>query len=127
MASPCQPLYRGPHGCTSGFCRAWQLTRPARQPTINRGPNLNPWRRDPFMSKLTGKTALITGGGSGIGLESARLLLAEGAHVAITGRDGGKLQRAAQNLGGERVYCHAADVGNTDQVLALVEETTKRL
>ena len=44
--------------------------------------------------KLTGKKALITGGNSGIGLATARLFVAEGAEVAITGRDQKTLDEA---------------------------------
>jgi short-subunit dehydrogenase involved in D-alanine esterification of teichoic acids len=39
------------------------------------------------MMKLTGKKVLITSGNSGIGLGTARFFIAEGAQVAITGRD----------------------------------------
>ena len=49
---------------------------------------------------LQGKTALVTGGNSGIGLATARLMLAQGARVAITGRDRAKLDEAAAELGG---------------------------
>jgi NAD(P)-dependent dehydrogenase (short-subunit alcohol dehydrogenase family) len=49
--------------------------------------------------KLTGKKALITGGNSGIGLATARLFVAEGAQVAITGRDQKKLDEALAELG----------------------------
>jgi len=48
--------------------------------------------------KLTGKKALITGGNSGIGLATARLFIAEGAQVAITGRDQRTLDKAVQEL-----------------------------
>jgi NAD(P)-dependent dehydrogenase (short-subunit alcohol dehydrogenase family) len=49
--------------------------------------------------KLTGKKALITGGNSGIGLATARLFVAEGAQVAITGRDQKTLDEAIAELG----------------------------
>jgi NAD(P)-dependent dehydrogenase (short-subunit alcohol dehydrogenase family) len=49
--------------------------------------------------KLTGKKALITGGNSGIGLATARLFIAEGAQVAITGRDPKTLDDAVAELG----------------------------
>jgi NADP-dependent 3-hydroxy acid dehydrogenase YdfG len=79
------------------------------------------------MSKLTGKRALITGGGSGIGLAVARLFLREGAKVAITGRDEAKLRRAADGLaGGDRLLYRACDVSEPAQVEAAVKHITER-
>jgi len=49
--------------------------------------------------KLAGKKALVTGGNSGIGLATARLFIAEGAQVAITGRDQKTLDEAVAALG----------------------------
>src|SRR5271155_4667439 len=49
--------------------------------------------------KLSGKKALITGGNSGIGFATARLFVAEGAEVAITGRDQKTLDEAVAELG----------------------------
>jgi NADP-dependent 3-hydroxy acid dehydrogenase YdfG len=80
------------------------------------------------MSRLQSKTALITGGGSGIGLAVARLFLEEGARVAISGRDEKKLQEAARGLNAaDRVVVHAADVADPAQVEALVRDVSRRL
>lgn len=49
--------------------------------------------------RFENKTALVTGGNSGIGLVVAKKLLAEGARVAITGRDRQKLDAAVEELG----------------------------
>ncbi|MCA8908568.1 MAG: SDR family oxidoreductase [Rhodospirillaceae bacterium] len=51
------------------------------------------------MSKLTGKTAVITGGGSGIGLATARRFVAEGAYVYLFGRRQAALDAAVADLG----------------------------
>ena len=51
------------------------------------------------MDRLKGKCALITGGNSGIGLETARQFLREGARVAITGRNPATLDAARKELG----------------------------
>src|SRR6516164_515690 len=59
--------------------------------------------------KLAGKRALITGGNSGIGLATARLFIAEGAEVAITGRDQKTLDEAVAELG-PRARGYRADV-----------------
>jgi NADP-dependent 3-hydroxy acid dehydrogenase YdfG len=80
------------------------------------------------MSKLADKTALITGGGSGIGLATARMFLDEGARVVITGRDEAKLAAASKTLaGGNRLAHYAADVSKVDQVETLVRHATKVL
>jgi NAD(P)-dependent dehydrogenase (short-subunit alcohol dehydrogenase family) len=64
-----------------------------------------------------GKVAVVTGGTSGIGLATARLLLAEGAWVAICGRDEARLARAKEELGGD-VLAMRCDVLVKEQVQA---------
>ncbi|AYG68306.1 glucose 1-dehydrogenase [Rhizobium sp. CCGE531] len=64
---------------------------------------------------LQGKTALITGGSSGIGLAAAKALRANGARVAITGRSQEKLDLAAAEIGGGTLAIRA-DVSSLDDL-----------
>ena len=59
--------------------------------------------------KLEGKTALVTGGGSGIGLAIARRFASEGARVFITGRNSERLAQAVAQIG-ERAQAIPGDV-----------------
>jgi NAD(P)-dependent dehydrogenase (short-subunit alcohol dehydrogenase family) len=63
------------------------------------------------MDRLKNKLALITGGTSGIGLDTAREFLREGARVAITARDTASLEAARKELGGD-VLTIASDMGD---------------
>lgn len=62
---------------------------------------------------LKGKRIIITGGGSGIGLEIARKALELGAIVLITGRNGIKLEDAARNLNSKNIKTLVWDVSDT--------------
>ena len=67
------------------------------------------------MKKLSGKVALITGGGQGVGLGIAHAMAAEGAAIVITGRHADKLQQAAPTIGAHGV-----------EVLTVVADARKR-
>ncbi|WP_330231644.1 glucose 1-dehydrogenase [Nocardia sp. NBC_00508] len=71
------------------------------------------------ISRFDGKVALITGGSSGMGLATARRLLAEGAQVIITGRDKARLDAAADELGNDRVVAVPGDAGRLTDLDAL--------
>ena len=51
-----------------------------------------------LIGKLTGKVILITGGNSGIGLETAKVLHATGATIYITARDSDKIEKAIEEI-----------------------------
>ena len=72
------------------------------------------------MNRLKDKRALITGGTSGIGLETARRFLAEGARVAITGINPTTIQRARAELGDD-VLVVRADAGDVAGQPAVAE------
>jgi len=69
--------------------------------------------------RLANKTALITGGNSGIGLATARLFVAEGARVAISGRNQATLVAAAKELGPNAlaIVADATDIEATEKAI----------
>ena len=71
------------------------------------------------MNRLQGKRALITGGTSGIGLETAKLFVAEGATVAVSGTNPATLDAAREELGsGVQVFASNASVVSDQPKLA---------
>lgn len=77
---------------------------------------------------LAGRVVVVTGGSSGVGLATARLLVAEGAAVVTCARDGDRLQAALDEAGvdGERVLARACDVRDADAVGHLVAAAGER-
>lgn len=78
------------------------------------------------MFELKGKTALVTGATGGIGGAIASALHAQGATVAISGRQVDKLEALAGELK-ERAHVVPCDLGNKEQVGKLIEEATGKL
>src|ERR1700733_14096347 len=78
---------------------------------------------------FSGHVAIVTGGGSGIGLAIARTLCELGAAVAIAGRDPDKLERARALLavGGWTVHAETCDIREVDQVAALVARVRSKV
>ena len=79
--------------------------------------------------RLANKTAFITGGNSGIGLATARLFVAEGAKVAITGRNQATLEAAAKELGPNALalVADATDIAATELAIRRAVEKFGKL
>jgi NAD(P)-dependent dehydrogenase (short-subunit alcohol dehydrogenase family) len=89
--------------------------------------NLSGQSKDVFvanMAKLQGKTAIITGGTSGIGLATAKRFVAEGAHVFITGRRKAELDKAVDEIGGtvSGIQIDIASLDDLDRLFTIVRD-----
>ena len=78
------------------------------------------------MGKLDNKTAIITGGGGGIGQAAARLFVEQGARVMLVDLNEEALARIAHDLGDDRVTYMVADVSDAAQVKAYIDATVER-
>ncbi|HTT20839.1 MAG TPA: SDR family oxidoreductase [Candidatus Sulfotelmatobacter sp.] len=81
------------------------------------------------MNRLSNKNALVTGGTGGIGLETAREFLREGARVAITGRNPKALEATRKELGDKllAITSDASDAAGQKNVAETIREEFGRL
>ena len=75
--------------------------------------------------RLSGKVALITGGGTGLGAAFAKAFVAEGAKVVITGRRKEPLEKVASALPEGSVLVFQGDVSDFESAQAMVDATIK--
>jgi NAD(P)-dependent dehydrogenase (short-subunit alcohol dehydrogenase family) len=76
------------------------------------------------MASLSGKTAVITGGNSGIGYATAERFIQDGATVIISGRNAGRVQEAADKLGATGLI---ADVGSVSAIEDLAAQLKSKV
>jgi NAD(P)-dependent dehydrogenase (short-subunit alcohol dehydrogenase family) len=79
------------------------------------------------MGQLTGKTALITGGGGDIGKTTAARFVAEGGKVLLVARNEERLRQVTEEIGAEQCHYMAADVTDSEQVAACVDYARDKL
>ncbi len=81
------------------------------------------------MNRFEGKTALITGGTTGIGFATAKLFINEGARVIVTGRAATTIKSAQAELGDNAIVVRsdATSFSDMDALAALVKETFGKL
>jgi uncharacterized oxidoreductase len=77
--------------------------------------------------KITNKTALVTGAGSGIGYEIAKLLKEQGYTVIIAGRDAEKIKRAGERLAVASFVCDVTKEADIDALVAYVNASYSEL
>jgi NAD(P)-dependent dehydrogenase (short-subunit alcohol dehydrogenase family) len=73
--------------------------------------------------RLEGRTAIVTGGSSGIGLASARRFTEEGARVVLVDVDDDRGHRAAEELGAHYVHCDVTDEGQVEGMVTEANAT----
>jgi NAD(P)-dependent dehydrogenase (short-subunit alcohol dehydrogenase family) len=82
-----------------------------------------------IMGRLDGKVAVVTGGNSGIGLATAKRLVADGAYVFITGRRKSELDAAVEQIGWSvtAVQGDVSNLADLDRLFATVKELKGRI
>ncbi len=77
-------------------------------------------------NNISGRSVVIIGGSSGIGLATAKLFLSAGANVSICGRDETRLETVASELNDERILSMVCDVLDKEQVGAFADAVINR-
>ena len=78
------------------------------------------------MGLLDGQRAFITGGGSGIGRATARLMAAEGARVAVADIDGDAAEQVAKEIDGEAFHVDVTDAEALESAIRTAAEMSLR-
>src|SRR5579883_349268 len=113
---------------TSSACAVASSWESCMRPTYDRSPRARAaGARDradascdmpPGVSAPSGKRALVTGGGRGIGEAIARGLAAAGVRVTVCGRGEADLKKVAAEIAGDHVVADLTDRASTDRMLA---------
>jgi NAD(P)-dependent dehydrogenase (short-subunit alcohol dehydrogenase family) len=111
---------------------AWEKAEGSKVKSAIMKMHVQPHMREPCaMGEFEGRTVLITGGSSGIGLGTAKRLVEAGADVVLAARDGGRLDKAVKELDAEEhvlaVPADVADTGDLDRVVSAARDRFGRL